>query len=169
MHWYGERGWCKWMHGPVGTGMRLLDDISRLEEGRHLGGCWWYRDGWEGASLLSVPLQLAARLDIDLLDDLDVITDLNVGRFSSASFRSEVLPSYKKLHVAAARAALAGTQAYFDRLLGTDRCTARWFYSDARWTEGKKLRRGWLLTRREARDCCDLYRIFVFLFVLILI
>ena len=79
------------------------------------------------------------------------------------------LRKYKDLCVAAARATLAGTQAYFDRLLGTDRCTARWFYSDARWTEGKKLRRGWLLTRREARDFCDLYRIFVFLFVLILI
>ena len=156
------------MHGTVGTGLKLLDDISRRNEGRHLGGCWWYRDGWEGASLLSVPVQLASRLDIDLLDDLDVIDDLDVGQFSSASFRSEVLPSYKKLHVAAARAALAGTQAYFDRLLGTDRCTARWFFSDARWTEGKKLRRAWL-PRREARDFCDLYRFFVFLFVKILI
>ena len=151
------------------TDLRGLDAISRSEEGRWLGGCWWHRDGWDGASLKSVPLPHAARLDVDLLDDVMPAVRRSMFWDGASGMRIPELRKYKDLCVAAARATLAGTQAYFDRLLGTDRCTARWFYSDARWTEGKKLRRGWLLTRREARDCCDLYRIFVFLFVLILI
>ena len=45
-----------------GSGLRKMDEISRRDEGRQLG----LPERRQGASYLSVPLHLAARLGIDV-------------------------------------------------------------------------------------------------------
>ena len=49
-----------------GSGLRKMDEISRRDEGRQLG----LPERRQGASYLSVPLHLAARLGIDLSHEI---------------------------------------------------------------------------------------------------
>ena len=58
--WYGYCAWQSWMLS--GGGLRKMDEISRRDEGRQLG----LPERRQGASYLSVPLHLAARLGIDV-------------------------------------------------------------------------------------------------------
>ena len=60
-----------------GSGLRKTDEISRRDEGRQLG----LPKRWPGASYLSVPLHLAARLGIDV----QVCTGQRVLLFTPAS------------------------------------------------------------------------------------